>query len=1063
MRQAASGKGLAGATDGPPNTGSISHGLLEHTRTLLRTQPNVGWLFALPAESLSAVSEWLFDSGATHHIHPNDDGAIPGTWLADVPHLTLGDNSKLPVYGSVEKFIRPPELRGPPLRRRVLIAPGVLTRVWSHASEVDKYGSTVVDSPTGIYVVLKDGRRIDATKTKSGLRVIRARVERSDSTVSALMTISAGFTPPNGSCIEHGVALAEECAAAAASTSDSSRSVLVLVDGSLRFISGVGKPSIVLKPIELLRLWHVRLGHPPLSTLLATMSVFGVFNLPDDATELQRRNAAKDIKTAVFEFVREVCDVCNACKQRRNTVNATPRRPWTEADIAARAAGSIHRALRPLRRILLDVFGPVAYPSAQHGYRFLVGYTDEATSYRWVFGCKTHTAEKVEELTQLLRAALRLVLGEIEIIRMDNAPEFARADSWASFLADCGIFPEYSVPYDARAMGRIERTWGIGGAGARCFLDQFGAGVRHWFTAIRHAVFCAASIRSEYRTIDGALVKSSANLRLFRREIEWRKLRSYGAPVRFLLAPAQRDSKFDPNASPGFYVGISPSNSSAMWIWDGHAHVTVGGASVVDETKFIKPLVGHSASFPLWPSPNVDSAPAASSGPRVPARAPVAKPPVSDVLPVGTVLSVRYRNASDAWQWYNASVDNDPDSHKSSRLVSSGRHHHYIRWHDSYPGWGPGVWFDLRSPLHVWKHVSSPSDADPVAGGLDATTTAADSAAADVATGGQDAAGVVALPSPPPDALTGGQQPPPAPPAAAMAPPLSRRRPLSRGHAGYSLRSRTAAVSALLALAVGTAGLLEQHRHEAERIPADLLREATELADVSDLDFDPADLDELVQSSTGAPGESCSVPGNEPPDSAPALSQNPLHDAAAKLAISCSHGLSDWQTLDDRSIHDLRACAEVYVFQLDEMSSHPALLAAKARHVTSSRKTVVYYDSNGVAQAIEPKNVTEALRSLQSDQWIIAINVELENLKSHGAFHLVPISEPLAKGKKIMRMTYVFKVKVHADLTLDKFKARLCVVGSSMEQGSDYFVICVVCAHYIRQAGGHHHRRRRMD
>ena len=28
-------------------------------------------------------------------------------------------------------------------------------------------------------------------------------------------------------------------------------------------------------------------------------------------------------------------------------------------------------------------------------------------------------------------------------------------------------------------------------------------------------------------------------------------------------------------------------------------------------------------------------------------------------------------------------------------------------------------------------------------------------------------------------------------------------------------------------------------------------------------------------------------------------------------------------------------------------------------------------------------------------------------------------------------MTYVFKVKVHADMTLDKFKARLCVVGST--------------------------------
>ena len=76
---------------------------------------------------------------------------------------------------------------------------------------------------------------------------------------------------------------------------------------------------------------------------------------------------------------------------------------------------------------------------------------------------------------------------------------------------------------------------------------------------------------------------------------------------------------------------------------------------------------------------------------------------------------------------------------------------------------------------------------------------------------------------------------------------------------------------------------------------------------------------------------------------------------------------------------------------------------------------------------------------MQCDQWVNAIHVELDNLRSHGAFHLVPRSEPLKKGKRIMRLTFVFKIKVHADRSLDKFKARLCVVGTGQVQGEDYW------------------------
>ena len=45
----------------------------------------------------------------------------------------------------------------------------------------------------------------------------------------------------------------------------------------------------------------------------------------------------------------------------------------------------------------------------------------------------------------------------------------------------------------------------------------------------------------------------------------------------------------------------------------------------------------------------------------------------------------------------------------------------------------------------------------------------------------------------------------------------------------------------------------------------------------------------------------------------------------------------------------------------------------------------------------------------------------------------------MAKGKKIMRMTWVFKIKVLDSGMLDKFKARFCVVGTSQVKGVDYW------------------------
>ena len=124
----------------------------------------------------------------------------------------------------------------------------------------------------------------------------------------------------------------------------------------------------------------------------------------------------------------------------------------------------------------------------------------------------------------------------------------------------------------------------------------------------------------------------------------------------------------------------------------------------------------------------------------------------------------------------------------------------------------------------------------------------------------------------------------------------------------------------------------------------------------------------------------------------------------------------------------------------DDGSTIDAVLnLAKGKKFSIDRKEVAYHTGNGVVHALEPRGIKEALTSLQRDQWLLAIEKEMDNLRAHDAFHYVPVKEVLAQGKKIMRMTWVFKIKTLDTGALDKFKARFCVVGTSQVKGQDYF------------------------
>lgn len=913
----------------------------------------------------------MFDGGATHYIHKTDFGALPGTWKRDVPRLRLGDKSFLAVFGSVEKLFAPPHgVSGPPIRRRVLISPGVMCSVWSHPTEVDVHRSTVIDGPDSKHLLLADGRKFPLTVTSGGLRWLGCRVLPSDS--SAALLVASGVAP----------ALPSPSALAPCLLPYTARGILPGDEGALCFSAGVGKPPVELTALESMHLWHFRLGHPTLRTLLLAIRLL---KLPMPTLTASHLRA----------FKLSPCDWCNAFKQRRRAVNAMPRRPRSP-DILASLKPSPTRALKPLRRVILDVFGPVRVLSFRSNYRFVLGFYDEATGFRWIFGVKDHSAATVEHVCQTLRASLRIAIGEIEIIRSDNAREFAASQRWAEYLADCGIFPEFSVPYSPHQVGGVERGWGVMAPNAALLVAQLGAGLTHWWPACRHAIFLSTSLPSDVVTIDMVRQTSTAHYRLYGVEIIASKLRVYGASVRFVLDEAQRDSKFEEHARAGKYVGISPSNASAMWVYDGSNYITVGGQSVVDETPYLNASPAPADRFPSWPE--LDLEPTVSTSPAPPPTAPAppapAPPPVVRyVLPAGDMPAVDERievlwrdHKGDGFRFHRATVT-------SVAPQPDGRTLHTVE----YDGWdGPDrvvvhdLALDRRTGEHIWRpaRASPPAAATaPVAPKLKPPT------APRRATRSQAAATVdMASDLDPPD--------------------TARRSTRSRGLLTF------ACLEALLAAAAATPDAPAPVAKRSNAIPSLLAFDAADCDAVSPCRYDPPDIEFSTHDASG------------PLDS----------DAAADLAAACSHGARSWAALDSDAILELQACDGCFAVVLDELSNCPTLAKAKAtRQVIASRKTVVYRTPDGVLKAIEPKSFGEALKSLQRDQWINAIHVELENLRSHGAFHLVPESEPLRTGKKILRTTYVFKIKVHESLDLDKFKARLCVVGSSMVQGSDYW------------------------
>ena len=85
-------------------------------------------------------------------------------------------------------------------------------------------------------------------------------------------------------------------------------------------------------------------------------------------------------------------------------------------------------------------------------------------------------------------------------------------------------------------------------------------------------------------------------------------------------------------------------------------------------------------------------------------------------------------------------------------------------------------------------------------------------------------------------------------------------------------------------------------------------------------------------------------------------------------------------------------------------------------------------------QEREPMTVKEALDSSEKDKWRYAMQKEIESMHTNDVWDLVK----LPRDRQVVGNKWVFKKKIGADGSVERYKARLVAQGFSQRQGLDY-------------------------
>jgi transposase InsO family protein len=143
---------------------------------------------------------------------------------------------------------------------------------------------------------------------------------------------------------------------------------------------------------------------------------------------------------------------------------------------------------------------------------------------------------------------------------------------------------------------------------------------------------------------------------------------------------------------------------------------------------------------------------------------------------------------------------------------------------------------------------------------------------------------------------------------------------------------------------------------------------------------------------------------------------------------------------EDEDGYDFLDTLPFHILYPDELAaSSPAQQALYAIQLVQHQQVQALEEqmwalSTTVLDADEPTTYAEAMARPDANLWLAAIQAEYQSLQRTGTYEL----SKLPVGRHAIGCKWVFKIKRHADGSIDRYKARLVAKGFSQKEGLDY-------------------------
>jgi hypothetical protein len=142
------------------------------------------------------------------------------------------------------------------------------------------------------------------------------------------------------------------------------------------------------------------------------------------------------------------------------------------------------------------------------------------------------------------------------------------------------------------------------------------------------------------------------------------------------------------------------------------------------------------------------------------------------------------------------------------------------------------------------------------------------------------------------------------------------------------------------------------------------------------------------------------------------------------MDIHCPNSGDISTTSPVTTINDSGETMEIYSFHAQENTNE---------YITRN-ENLITYGLLATKTDDDPPSFKHAMRSAQKSHWIKAAQEEMASLIKHGTWSLVPRPQ----GCKPLKTKWVFKTKLKADGSIDRYKARLVAKGYLQQAGIDY-------------------------